>query len=278
MMQPIAPHLYSARTRISNVWLLKDNAGNRFLVDTGHAIERLFLLGQLWTHGVRAHGDLTAILLTHRHSDHAGNAAFLRKQFGARVICHENDASALTGRVTPPPLARTEHVAREQGKQRFYERWLCAYEDRAPAFTQIDDTYQEGPWRWGFHVIPVPGHTEGSVMLYHEPSQTLLSGDAILVGSPFSRHSRELRLAEPAFSQDANSCHLAVQRYLRNLPPTEILCSGHGPALDENTHHALLKLKKIKTESEAAPLLGAKATRLYSALFRKAKTTKWPAI
>jgi glyoxylase-like metal-dependent hydrolase (beta-lactamase superfamily II) len=243
-MRRIAPHLRIATTKIANIWLLEDGAGQKFLVDTGHPIERPSLLANLWMAGVRMPGDLTAVLLTHRHSDHAGNAAWLRKRFGARVICHENDAAALTGRSAPPPMCRDVVAQADQGKQRFYERWLCAYEDRAPALCEIDDTYQEGVWKWGFSVVPVPGHTEGSVMLYHEPTRTLFSGDAILVGTPLQRKTKKLRLAEPGFSQDAASCHLAVKRFLRHLPPVEMLCSGHGPIVDEAVQTRLQRLLK----------------------------------
>ena len=238
-MKQITPHLKTPTTQIANVWLLTDSAGRRFLIDTGHALERLSLVGQLFAMGVRGPGDLTAILLTHRHSDHAGNAAFLRKRFGARVSCHENDAGVLRGVKAAPPLAGSV-------KQRLYERVLSAYEDRAPAFCEIDETFEEGSWKWGFTIIPVPGHTEGSVMIYHEPSQTLFSGDAILVGMPLRRRSKSLRLAEAGFSQDVESCHHAVRRFLRQLPRTQILCSGHGPALDENTEARLVKL--LRTE------------------------------
>lgn len=256
-MKKIAPHLQLASTKIANVWILEDRAGHRFLIDTGHAIERPLLLAELFKAGIRMPGDLTAILLTHRHSDHAGNAAWLRKRFGARVICHANDAAALTGRVSPPPLVRHDAEARALfGKQRLYERVLSAYEDRAPALTEVDELFDEGAWKWGFRVVPVPGHTEGSVMLYHEPTRTLLSGDSILVGDPLSRvfgsafglaHPKQLRLAEPGFSQDPVSAHLAVKRFLRHLPPVEVLAAGHGPAIDEAVQAQLMRLLQTDT-------------------------------
>lgn len=255
-MKKLAPHLQLAATRIANVWVLEDPSGRKFLVDTGHPIERPSLLADLWMAGIRAPGDLTAVLLTHRHSDHAGNAAWLRKRFGARVICHEFDAAALSGKVTAPALLRKDPVERgEFGRQRLHERLLCAYQDQAPAICEVDELYDEGAWKWGFRVVPVPGHTEGSVMLYHEPTRTLFSGDAILSGYPILRNVKlpfglgspdwkGLRLADPGFSDDAASCHLAVQRYLRHLPPVDVLCSGHGPAVDQGAQAQLLRLLK----------------------------------
>jgi glyoxylase-like metal-dependent hydrolase (beta-lactamase superfamily II) len=273
-LKRIASHLRQPSTRIGNLWLL-EHAGSRFLIDTGHALERPSLLAELMVQGgIHGPGDLTAILLTHRHGDHAGNAAWMRKRFGARVYCHENDAAALQGRSVPSAGAddRSREGARRR-KRRLHERWLAAYEDRAPAFCEIDGVYAEGAWQWGFQVIPTPGHTEGSAMLYHEPTRTLFSGDALLVGPPWagvipglpsglprltdlpgvrslrklpwvgpivaanetaaSLDPKRLRLADAAFSQDAESCHRAVQRFLRGAPPLEFICPGHGPALDE---------------------------------------------
>jgi glyoxylase-like metal-dependent hydrolase (beta-lactamase superfamily II) len=237
-VRKVSAHLHLAgASRISNIWLLEDSMNRKFLVDTGHPVERLPLLASLWKLGIRRPGDLTAVLLTHRHSDHAGNAAWLRRQFGARVICHADDARILSGEKPAPPLKR--------GVGRFYDEWLCGLEDKYPAVCEVDETYETGAsWKWGFRVVPVPGHTEGSVMLYHEPTATLFSGDAILVGFPLYRSARSLRLAIPAYSLDIESCHRAVRRFLKELPPTEVLCSGHGPALTDAPRQRLLKLLK----------------------------------
>ena len=97
-MKRIAPHLRQASLKIANVWLHED-ANGRFLIDTGHPLERLLLMSNLWKAGVRMKGDLTAVLLTHRHADHAGNAAFVRKFFGARVYCHADEAEILRGSI-----------------------------------------------------------------------------------------------------------------------------------------------------------------------------------
>src|SRR5205085_1098004 len=142
---------------VSNVWLFAHDS-KRFLVDTGHVAERVPLLVDLWRSGVRRAGDLDAILLTHRHSDHAGNAAWLRRKFRCPVICHEADADVLAGRAPPPPMARRNGA-------RLYEELLCRFEDFWPARCEVDEVFSpRGDWRSGFQVVPVPGHTEGSVM------------------------------------------------------------------------------------------------------------------
>lgn len=219
---------------ISNVWLMTDAAGRRFLVDTGHPLERYALLAALWRHGVRRKGDLTAVLLTHRHSDHAGNAAWLRRKFDAPIACHAADADVLTGKVKRHRLAR--------GIARIHEELLCHIEDRFPAETLVDEVYADGEWKWGFRMLHVPGHTEGSVMLHHEDTATLFSGDAILTGLAPLRAFEIFNLAVPGFSLDVNTCHAAVRAAVRSLPDTRVIASGHGPAV---TRDAMRKLRAI---------------------------------
>jgi glyoxylase-like metal-dependent hydrolase (beta-lactamase superfamily II) len=240
-VKKVAPHLYLIGSGVSNVWLFQNPTdGKKVLIDTGHAIERLPLLASLWQLGVRMPGDLSAILLTHRHSDHAGNAAWMRKQFGAPVFCHEQDAKILRGEKLAQPLQR--------GTAPWIKNWLCGIEDRRPAYVDVDDVFQDGLWKWGLRITSVPGHTDGSVMIHHEPTATLFSGDSILVGTPFNRKAKKLCMADPHFSEEPETAHRSIRRYLQNLPPTEILCSGHGPVVDEQT---FMKLKKLLNEEKA---------------------------
>lgn len=233
-MRRIAFHLQLASfVRISNVWLLTDGEGRRFLVDTGYPLERPTLLLSLWRAGVRRAGDLAAVLLTHRHSDHAGNAAWLRRRFACPVVCHVDDAPALSGKSVPPRLSRR--------RAPLHDEILCRIEDRLPARCEVDEVFGHGAWRHGFAIVHVPGHTEGSVMLYHEPSETLFSGDAILAGPPPLRCIEWLRLAVRSYSLDVATCHERVRRYLAALPPTQTLCSGHGPPV-ARAHEKLLRL------------------------------------
>src|SRR5262249_39674743 len=153
--------------KIANAWLLDDGHGRRFLVDTGYFTDRPALAAHLWMGGVRRKGDLAGVLLTHRHRDHAANAAWLRKKFDCPVICHKAAAPFLMQQLEPPKMA--------VGRAPLYQEWLNLFEDAYPARTLVDETYEDGAWKWGFRVVPAPGHTEGSVMLHHEPSHTLFS-------------------------------------------------------------------------------------------------------
>lgn len=220
-MREVRGRLLLAHTvRVANVWMLTDEAGRHWLIDTGHPIERPLLARALRRAGVER---LAGILLTHRHSDHAGNAAWLRDAFRAPVACHPADAPFLEGRATPPRLSR----GRVPGPLQL----LCRVEDRWPARCTVDETFSPGRWRGDWEVIHAPGHTEGSSMLYHAPTRTLFSGDVLLSGIAPLRSFVKLGLAVGAFSLDAEGCRSAVRAWLSACPPVDALCAGHGPAL-----------------------------------------------
>jgi glyoxylase-like metal-dependent hydrolase (beta-lactamase superfamily II) len=152
------------------------------------------------------------------------------------VICHPADAPFLRGDARPPPLRR--------GVGNVYEELMCGIEDRHPSSCPVDEVFEEGAWKWGFTIVPVPGHTEGSSMLWHEPTRTLFSGDAILAGVPPQRWIEGMYLAVPAFSLDVERCRDAVKRFLDHLPPVEVLAAGHGPPITRETSAKLMALRR----------------------------------
>ncbi len=230
--------------RIANTWLFSDGEGHTFLVDTGHRLERRSLAVSLRRAGVRR-GELTAVLLTHRHSDHAGNAAWLRDELRCPVICHAADAATLGGTEPAPQLAR-------RGANAAYDA-LCRVEDRFPARSPVDEVYDEGDWRWGFEVIPVAGHTRGSALLFHEASGTLFTGDALLSGVPVQRLVARLTLAIPGFSEDVDACHRATRSFLREGRPIRTLCAGHGPRVTRRLPELLEALCADPSADAAQP-------------------------
>lgn len=233
-MQHIRPGLGLARGMlVSNVWLL-EHEGRRLLIDSGHPVERLTLRWHLWRAGVRRRGDLDAVLLTHRHSDHAGNAAWLRRTFGCAVACHVADADELSGARPPARLARWPALP--------VDYLLCRIEDWFPARSVVDEAFGDGAWRWGLRVVHVPGHTSGSVLLHHEPTATLFSGDAILSGIPPLRLFERPALAKAVYSSDVARCHATTRAFLGDLPATRTLCAGHGPAITREVEEKLRRL------------------------------------
>jgi hydroxyacylglutathione hydrolase len=73
-----------------NSYLIKTDTGY-ILIDTGYSRKRTDLEKELESAGCK-HGNLQVIVLTHGDFDHSGNAAYLRKKFGARIAMHYDDA------------------------------------------------------------------------------------------------------------------------------------------------------------------------------------------
>jgi glyoxylase-like metal-dependent hydrolase (beta-lactamase superfamily II) len=79
------------------------------LIDTGLPKRASAFVAGIESIG-RSVSDIRSIVLTHNHTDHAGNAAELKRDSGANLYCSPADAPAVGGRgtaTTPPFLDRT---------------------------------------------------------------------------------------------------------------------------------------------------------------------------
>jgi len=73
-----------------NCYLVETKTGY-ILIDTGGSNKRTGLEKELESAGCQP-GNLKLIVLTHGDFDHAGNAAYLRKKFGAKTAMHYGDS------------------------------------------------------------------------------------------------------------------------------------------------------------------------------------------
>ena len=105
----------------------------------------------------RIAGGIKAILLTHGHFDHMLAAEDLQKRTGVPVYVHPLDAPMLS------------------------DASLSAYNPEVSSLPQPGHiactAYPES--LFGFRVLHTPGHTPGSVCLYHEAEKVLFSGDTL---------------------------------------------------------------------------------------------------
>jgi hydroxyacylglutathione hydrolase len=72
-----------------NCYLVKTVDGF-ILIDTGFANKRATLEREMEKEGCRP-GNLKLIVLTHGDADHAGNSAYLREKYGAKIAMHPDD-------------------------------------------------------------------------------------------------------------------------------------------------------------------------------------------
>src|SRR5215207_9875794 len=96
-MRQIIDGVFELRLGFVNVHLAVIDDGV-VLIDTGLPGRRAALRIESALHDVhRTVGAVTHILLTHKHPDHTGGVAELRRRSGARVVAHEADAPVITG-------------------------------------------------------------------------------------------------------------------------------------------------------------------------------------
>jgi glyoxylase-like metal-dependent hydrolase (beta-lactamase superfamily II) len=110
-----------------------------------------------------------AILLTHGHIDHAGNAVELKAWSGARVYAHPLEQAHIDGRFPYRGLARVTAVLEAMGRTVTRYRPL-------PIDVGISDG-DELPFWGGLRVVHLPGHTVGHCGFYSAKHDVLFSGD-----------------------------------------------------------------------------------------------------
>ncbi len=99
-MEKVADGVYQVKKGF-RAFIVDGDAGVT-LVDTGLPKRGGTVIDGLSSIGRRIE-DVGAIVLTHSHVDHAGNAAYLKAESGAELYCPEPDAPAVRGTAPVPP-------------------------------------------------------------------------------------------------------------------------------------------------------------------------------
>ena len=153
-----------------NSFVFTEPSGELTLVDAGLKRAPRRLLAALEAMG-KAPSDVTRLVLTHAHADHPGGAARMKRETGAPIHAHVDEARYTPTGLAPPPDRRS-----------FVARVLALVSVRHFEAFDVDETFADGDLldvAGGLRVIHTPGHTPGHVSLLHEPSGVLLTGDAL---------------------------------------------------------------------------------------------------
>jgi glyoxylase-like metal-dependent hydrolase (beta-lactamase superfamily II) len=177
MTQP-APGIRRFDDVYTNSYLLEEG-GRLTLVDAGLPGDWKTFGAQLATlgYGIEA---IDAVLLTHHHPDHVGNAERLRSA-GSRVFTHPADADFVTGRKKLPIGPQLKAIM-NPWYAGYLTKLLLKGITRVAPVAELEDMADgevlEVPG--SPRVVHVPGHTAGSCALLLERDSVLLSGDALV--------------------------------------------------------------------------------------------------
>ena len=147
------------------------NADILTLIDTGTPGGAAAILAAIRAVG-REPSDVGRILLTHRHADHAGNAAELARTTGATVHVAPLEARYLRDGVEQPRPSPATPMGRA----------LVPYVKVALPWAlppmPVEEGLKDGEAIGPFQVIATPGHTAWHVSLLWEDRGLLFAGDA----------------------------------------------------------------------------------------------------
>jgi glyoxylase-like metal-dependent hydrolase (beta-lactamase superfamily II) len=240
--------------------------------------------------------DIRRLVLTHYHRDHLGQAERLRDASGSLEVWAHVDEAPMIERFTAErdenvdgmaDLLRDfgvpdELVARISENRR---RKLATEPVRCRA-TRVDHLLRDadsiGFKDFALDVIHSPGHTMGHIMLHHEPSRVLISGDQVLFGAAPNAENYYLDgLPDPGdalMRRPRFKGLLEYRRSLRRLRERSFgaILPGFGPVIqrpDRAIQDALLfyevRIQRIERSLRSVTALGQSVTayEIWRALF-----------
>ncbi|HLG75584.1 MAG TPA: MBL fold metallo-hydrolase [Ktedonobacteraceae bacterium] len=224
-------HIEMIPLRFVNAYVIRGERS--VLVDTGFPGMADTILQQLQQRGI-AGREISLILLTHGHPDHAGSAAELQRRLQVPVAIHPLEAEWMRrGRA---------HIPRPIRPFGYFVKAITRPD--IPSF-EPDLLLEEGmdlkPYGVEGQIVHTPGHSPGSISILH-PTGVAIVGD-VMAGS--LRHPE--RALYPFLAEDMSVLHRSIQRLLQY--PIEHYYFGHGfPA------HAQAVRQRFVDLSASAPV------------------------
>ncbi|MEO7069530.1 MAG: MBL fold metallo-hydrolase [Nostocoides sp.] len=153
-----------------NGFIFRDDDGQVTLLDMGIKASGPKVMAGLAAIG-SASQDVTRLLLTHAHGDHAGGAAQVAEATGRAFGVHAEDA-AWAREGDSPPRDESSRMGR------FLNRYVPMTFPPVPVDQELSDG-ELLPVAGGLRVVHTPGHSPGHCSYLHEPTGVLVTGDAI---------------------------------------------------------------------------------------------------
>jgi hydroxyacylglutathione hydrolase len=131
------------------------------LIDTGFSNRRTILENKLKDSGCQA-GNLKLIILTHGDPDHAGNAAYLSKHFGAKIAMHNGDLATVE-LSDIMSHRKAGFLVRLIVKTLFFTPFYLKKSDRFKPDLNIEEGWDLNRYGIEAKAIHIPGHSRSSI-------------------------------------------------------------------------------------------------------------------
>ena len=197
--------------RTVNAYLVRSGGGS-VLVDTGYPDMVDTILGKLSKEGVNPQ-EISLVLLTHGHPDHAGSAAGFRERLGVPVAIHAREADWMRSGLSeiPEPI------------RAFGKPIKAITKPEVPAF-EPDILLGEGTSleEYGLEaeILHTPGHSPGSISLLL-PSGDAIAGDVMAGGFVLKNQP-----GYPFLAEDVPEVRKSIRELMSHAPVR--LFFGHG--------------------------------------------------
>jgi len=220
----VAPGIYRIPTLpwdLVNSFAIRADDGQITLIDAGLKSAPKRIAAALGAIG-SSPSEVTRLVLTHAHPDHAGGLAKLAKATGADVAAHKDDAQAVRSGRTPPRDTRTL-------TGRLFNRMPGGGFPSTDVAVELSDG-EILDIAGGLEVVHTPGHSPGHMALLHRLTETLITGDSIF-------NVRGLRWSPRALCTDfamtkTTATRLAERDY-------KIAAFTHGPHIADSPREAI---------------------------------------
>jgi len=212
---------------VSGCWWFDLGGVNAYMIEDGDDVV-LVDAGMPWgvddlRAEIRATGhdldDITRVFVTHYDIDHVGGLAKL--SLDVPIHIGAKDADFLLGRRGPPLSNRKGLLQRLTG-------WLL----RAPEGV---DPIADGDEVGSFTAYDTPGHTPGHVAFVSRERGVAFLGDLV------RESDGDLTPSPWALSYDMGDVRASIRYLLRDGPPFDVACVGHGRPLVTGGHDALAR-------------------------------------
>lgn len=256
---------YKRLAIVNVVFYGRPGAGDRewVLIDTGIA----GMSGLIVKAAARRFGPnskAAAIILTHAHFDHAGNAERLSNQWDCPVFAHPLEFPYLNGTASYPPPDPLVGGGVMSLLSPVYPRGPIDIAERLEALPEDGNVPFMPDWKWLF----TPGHTPGHISFWRAKDKALIAGDAFITTRQESLYSVLLQKTElhgppMYFTTDWDQAEISV-KMLSELDPS-VVVTGHGEAMRGEPMQEALYILADRFREVAVPRRGkyvAKPARL----------------